>query len=197
MYILGSHNSWSYANPKRWWLRPFKFMAKCQSEDIKGQYFNYAVRCFDLRIRFDKNDKPVVAHGGMVYNISEDNLMSDLEFLNNRVNPPYIRILHEVRRKKDYTKKEIKLFREFCDMLVHKFPKLKFWCGRNLYNWEVDFAFDENPTCEEKYSSVCPPKILDDWFPYLFAKMNNHKIKAQGTDKDILLIDFVNIGTLI
>lgn len=197
MYILGSHNSWSYANPKRWWLRPFKFMAKCQSEDIKSQYFYRNVRCFDLRIRFDKNGCPVVAHGWITYNISEDKLMEDLSFLNNRVNTPYIRILHEVRSKKAYTKEEVRLFREFCDMLIHKFPKLKFWCGRNLYNWEVDYDFNEKPTCEEKYSSVCPPRILDDWFPYLYAKFNNSQVKKEGTDKDILLIDFVNIGSLI
>jgi hypothetical protein len=49
------------------------------------------------------------------------------------------------------------------------------------------------PTCEENYSSVMPPKWLDDWFPWLYAKLNNRKILSKGTDKDILLIDFVNI----
>lgn len=197
MYILGSHNSWSYAKPKKWWMRPFRFMAKCQSEDIKNQYFNHVVRCFDLRVRFDKDGHPIVAHGSMVYDISEEKLMADLAFLNNRVSAPYVRVLHEVRSKKAYTKEEVRLFREFCDTLVHKFPKLMFWCGRNLYNWEVDYDFNNAPSCEEKYSSVCPPKILDDWYPYLYAKMNNDKIKKEGTEKDILLMDFVNIGTLI
>ena len=52
---------------------------------------------------------------------------------------------------------------------------------------------EPEPTCSESYSSVCPPKIIDDWWPWLFAYLNNKKIKEKGTNKDILLIDFVNI----
>ena len=36
--ILQAHNSWSYLKPKVWWLRPFAFMARCQSKDIFEQY---------------------------------------------------------------------------------------------------------------------------------------------------------------
>nr|DAH01868.1 MAG TPA: hypothetical protein [Crassvirales sp.] len=31
---LGTHNSMSYLKPKRWWMRPFHFIAKCQSRHI-------------------------------------------------------------------------------------------------------------------------------------------------------------------
>ena len=63
-----------------------------------------------------------------------------------------------------------------------------------MYNWENDYEFPYKPSCEEKYSSVCPPKILDDWWPRWFAKFNNKRIIKEGTDKDILLIDFINYG---
>ena len=39
--IIGSHNSWSYLPPKHWWMRPFAFMARCQSCDIQAQYEKY------------------------------------------------------------------------------------------------------------------------------------------------------------
>ena len=60
--ILGSHNSWSYLPVKQWYFTPFAFTARCQSIDIRTQYEKYGVRCFDLRVRFDKNT-------GIVYSI--------------------------------------------------------------------------------------------------------------------------------
>ena len=85
------------------------------------------------------------------------------------------------------------MFKNLCGLFKLKYRNIKFWCGRNLYNWEVDYDFGEEPTCEENYSSVSNPKYIDDWFPYIYAKFNNKKIRQKGTEKDILLIDFVNI----
>lgn len=187
--ILGSHNSWSYLTPKKWWMKPFAFTAKCQDEDIYSQNFSYGVTCFDLRVRFNKKGELILAHGFMEYKYSKDFLMQDLAFLNSRRNV-CVRILHEVRNKEQYSNSPTSKFIEFCKELEEKFPDIKFWCGRNLYNWEVDYEFSYNPSCEELYSSVCSPKLIDDWYPRLYAKRNNKKIKS--TDKDILLVDFVN-----
>lgn len=187
--ILGSHNSWSYLPPAKWWMKPFRFTAQCQDLDIKSQY-KEGVRCFDLRIRFNLGTL-VVAHGAMEYKITREQLKADLEWLNSKGNV-YVRILHEVRNKKQYTTLSLKKFRLFCGFLENTYTHLKFWCGRNLYTWEVDYKFKIEPSCEEKYSSVCPPKILDDWYPRLYAKKKNKEILKQGTDKDILLIDFIN-----
>ena len=33
--ILGSHNSWTYLSPKKWWMKALAFTAKCQKYDIK------------------------------------------------------------------------------------------------------------------------------------------------------------------
>ena len=60
-------------------------------------------------------------------------------------------------------------------------------------NYELDYNFDYEPSEEGVYSSVQDPKIIDDWFPWIFAKINNKKTFKKGTDKDILAIDFVNI----
>ena len=78
-------------------------------------------------------------------------------------------------------------------MLEKTFPHIRFYGGRNLYNYENDYNFGYEPSEEGVYSSVQDPKIIDDWFPWIFAKINNKKTFKKGTDKDILAIDFVNI----
>lgn len=192
--ILGSHNSWSYLPVKKWWMIPLAFTAKCQSLTIKEQYYR-GVRCFDLRIKFTKDGILKVAHGLIEYKYSSLDVSEDLKWLNDQSDQVYIRIIHEVRNKKEYTVESVE---NFVDQIISYrwyFTKLKFFCGRNLYNWNKDYKFPEQePTCSETYSSVCAPKIIDDWWPWLFAIRNNKKILKKGTDKDILLIDFVNYG---
>ena len=189
--ILGSHNSWSYLPVRKWWMRPFAFMAKCQNVDIMTQYEKYDIKCFDLRV-LAESDGVIVAHGMAEYKITVPKLYEDLKYLDSK-GDCYVRVLNEVRTKKQHTPQEIVSFQRFCLHLESNYPNIKFWCGRNLVDWAIDFYFKENPSCEEKYSSVCSPKILDDWCPWLYAKLNNKRNIAIGTDKDILLIDFVDI----
>ena len=191
--IYGSHNSWSFLKPKHWWLRPFAFTARCQNIDIEKQYLLYDVRCFDLIINFDKKGELYICHGPLRYKYTEDDLIKDLTFLNNRTEQCYIRILYDVRTKNGYTEEEAQLFRDKCKEYEEMFPRLTFWCGRNIVNWTVEYDFSYKPKCIEKYSSVCPPKYLDDWYPWIYAKINNKKIKQMKLDADILLFDFVNI----
>ena len=190
--IIGSHNSWSYLTPKKWWMKLIAFTAKCQDLTIKEQYY-HGVRCFDLRIKFIDGN-PVIAHGPIIYNYFREELFRDLEWLNMQHQPISIRILHEVRNKKEYTEESVENFVDFIITLQCRFTHLKFWCGKNLYNWKNDYEFPYKPSCEEMYASVCSPKLIDDWWPRWFAKFNNKRIIKEGTDKDILLIDFVNYG---
>lgn len=190
--IIGSHNSWSYLPVKQWYLKPLAFMAKCQNIDIKTQYEKYGVRCFDLRVRFSSDDGIAVAHGLIEYDIFWDDIMDCLTYLNDKKDC-YVRVIHEARTKRKYTEFSKNTFITFCDYISNRFTNITFWYGRNLYNWEIDYAFKEEPSCEENYSSVKSPKFIDDWFPWLYAKRKNKNIIKQGTDKDILLIDFVDI----
>ena len=190
--VLQSHNSWSYLRPRKWWLRPFAFIARCQSANIYEQYIYYGVRSFDLRVRFDGDGNIVIAHGYMEYDISNEELMEHLKYINSH--DCSIRVIHEVRNEKQYTKESIGRFRVLCAALQSTFPNIKFYGGKNLYNHEVDYKFEYSPTEEGKYSSVCKPRIIDDWFPWLFARFNNKKILKEGSKYDILSIDFVNIS---
>ena len=189
--ILGSHNSWSYLPVRKWWMKPLAFMARCQCVDIKTQYEQYGVRCFDLRVRFNKYGLSVVAHGIVEYCYTASKIYEDLAWLNEK-GDCFVRVIHEVRSLRQYKNRNRKLFRHFCKAL-EEYRDIQFWCGRNLYNWETDYDFGIYPSCEEKYASVCPPSILDDWWPWLFAYRHNSNIRRKGTTKDILLIDYVDI----
>lgn len=189
--ILGSHNSWSYLPVKRWWMKPIAFMARCQSVDIRKQY-ELGVRCFDLRIRSDKDGALQVAHGCVVYDIGLFALMRVLSWLNKR-GDVMVRVLHEVRNEGQYTSNARFLFADTCGYFVKQYPHIRFWCGRNLYDWQMDYDFGKYWTCEEKYGSVSGRKWLYAWFPWLYARLHNREIREQGTAKEVLLIDFVNI----
>ena len=187
--ILGSHNSWSYLPVRKWWMKPIAFMARCQNIDIRKQY-EMGVRCFDLRIRYVKW-KLQVAHGIIVYDITEEQLMDDLEFLDSK-GDCMVRILHEARTREQY-EPSLPFFESICYTNRSMFPNIRWWCGRNLYNWEKDYDFGIYPTCEEKYGSVSKHKWLYAWWPWLYARLHNKTIRANETDMEILLIDYINI----
>jgi len=190
--ILASHNSWTYLKPKTWWMKLIRFTARCQDKDIKSQYNDYGVRCFDLRVRFDDNQL-VISHGIIKYCITAEEVYEILDWL-DKCGDVSIRLIHEVRKEKDYTEERISNFKKFCSEVEKKYTNIKFWCGKNLLpTATTDYEFEYAPTCEELYASVCAPKLIDDWYPRWFASKNNHKILEKGTDMEMLMIDFVNI----
>lgn len=188
--ILGSHNSWSFLPPRKWWQKALAFTARCQRKSIQEQY-ELGVRCFDLRIRII-DYKYHIVHNSFDYGLLTEHTM-DLVWL-NRHTDVCIRILHDVREKKYHSEIEVDAFRRLCKDLEKTLTNIKWWCGRNLYNWEEDFVFDYKPVCHEFYSSVCSPRIIDDWFPLIYASRNNAWIRREDYKPDeILLIDFVDI----
>lgn len=190
--ILGSHNSWSFLPVKKWWMKPIAFTARCQRVDIQAQY-DLGVRCFDLRVRFDGNGLVSVAHGMIEYTYTAADIHMDLRWL-NKMGDCCIRVIHEVRSAKQYKSRDIHRFRSFCSAIEHDYRYIHFWCGRNLFCWGYDYHFSgAEPTCEERYASVSPPRLIDDWWPWLYARLHNRKILREGTDKEILLIDYVDI----
>ena len=191
--ILGSHNSWSYLPPTKWWMKPIAFMARCQSMSIREQY-EAGVRCFDLRVRFSEYGLGIVAHGIVEYCYTASRIYEDLAWLNEQ-GGCYVRVIHEVRTEKQYKNRWKYRFKHFCSTIEHDYKYIHFWCGRELYCWCYEYRFGGvEPSCDEKYSSVCPPRLLA-WWPWLWAKIHNRDVLEQGTDMDILLIDFVKPHT--
>lgn len=189
--ILGSHNSWSYLTPMKWWMKPIAFMARCQDADIRTQYEKYGVRCFDLRVRFDKYGLGVVSHGVVEYCYAACRVLQDLAWLDVKGDAS-VRVIHEVRSYRQYRARRKDLFGRFCEVMEEDYRHIRFWCGRELCGWGYDYRFSGiEPTCEERYASVHRPRLLA-WWPWLYAVLHNRRIRDEGTDKEILLIDFVD-----
>lgn len=189
MFKLGTHNSMTYLTPKCWLLYPFKWMAQCQSKDIKFQY-DLGVRYFDIRVRFDKFGNPEFAHGIMTYKADVEKTLEELNGFGEEIQ---IRLLLEVAKKSDDTDRQIALFRKCCSDWVERFKNLKFHCGRMKYNWQVVYEFENpEPAIVQKVSSMVGTKI-DDIFPFLYALFNNRKNLEQGTEKEYMLLDFIEM----
>lgn len=197
--VIGSHNAWTFLRPRKWWMRLIAFTARCQEFNIYDQYAMFNSRCFDLRVRF-KGDRFVVAHGIIEYDITKDGILDDLHWfsqMSTEKSPVYIRVINEIRSYRKYNADEVARFVEFCKEIEQRFPTLVFFCGMNLLPQpSVDYDFGNTVTCEELYASVCSPRIIDDWWPIWYALFHNRVNISKGTDRDVLLLDFVNVGQL-
>lgn len=206
-YILGSHNSMTYLKPTKWWMRPLAFMARCQKVDIYDQYFKYGVRLFDLRVRIDKNGNEVFCHGYMEY--EKEYVYSTLFNLNDWAKltneTVYVRLILEMNGPtKDQEWQESK-FKELCKNVDSlNLNNVVVFGGMRKYDWKNIYQFKAGQLdhwLDDKYSSTTSffksksklLAVLDDWFPWLYAKTHNKKNIKKGTEKKCLFIDFVNI----
>lgn len=171
-------------------MKLLRFTARCQKYDVKTQYEVYGCRMFDLRVRYDEcTNKMILVHGAITYgNI----LYKDLHYLDEK-GDTWVRVCLDVRTSKAYSPIQQQRFKEFCERLQSNYDNIKFVGGDNLYNHKNEYDFGNYVSTEELYSSVTAPKLIDDWFPWLYARLHNKKNVSKGTDKDVLLIDFVNI----
>lgn len=174
---LGSHNTMTYLKPKKWYLYPFQFIARCQSKNIEKQYM-LGARWFDLRIAFDKKGRPEFRHGLMSY---KGDVFKVLSFLNNQ-NDVVVRILLE---------KDHPFFKDFCQHIEEQYPNISFTGGQRKSDWTQVYAFKNSPcySIEENYSSMPTNSKWKGLWPWLYAKLNNKK--EPKTDRDYLLLDFI------
>lgn len=177
--MTGTHNSMSYLKPQ-WYLRPFAWIARCQSKTIEQQIKD-GVRLFDMRIRFDDNHEPYFAHGLMAYkNIDV------IDVLHKIPSNSYVRIILETN-KYDYTQEL--LFKLLCQKIYYNSISIVFFEGRSKYNWEQLYDFKHNFSLTQYVGS------MQSWYgkvcPYLYAKRNNKK-NLKGLNNDMFaLFDFL------
>lgn len=189
--ILGSHNSWSFLKETPWWMIITRPIAKCQDTSIESQFIS-GVRCFDLRLRWDnKSQLFEVCHGRTIY---KSNLVDDLDYLNIKSlllkQDIYVRVLLEDSGKvKEFVDKK---FYNMCDSLQKSYKYIKFfggWAARKRWRQPI-YNFNYNPTVEENHASV-----KGKWYekiPFIYSLRHNKDIINKGTNKDILMIDFIN-----
>ena len=153
---LASHNTFTYLQPRRWWMRPFAFMARCQRVSWTAQVFG-GVRLFNLRVRFaDKNGSPVICHGLMEY---EGRVYDLLQAMNNSAynlgEPFFVRVVLE---SKNPTERDIRLFEGFCAVITNLYPRLRFFGGNDRSDWRCAHPHYNFKTplqdLDDKYSST-------------------------------------------
>ena len=197
--MFGSHNSWTFRTPVKWYLKPLYFLAQCQEVDIQTQMKDYNISLFDLRVKFINNE-PYIHHGIFNYGKVDYN---DLKLLND--NNCYLRVMLESNSKmKDQIIQE-QQFITFCNELKQKYPNIKFFGGNRKYDGKVVYNFKTAyPSLIDLYSSVTSLfdndnkylRVLDDWFPRLYALLKNKKNLKEYVDTEdtYLFYDFVNIN---
>ena len=194
-YILGSHNTMSYLRPKTWWGRLFRFMVQCQSKTLAEQW-EARVRYFDLRIGYDSDWNAEFRHGAIAFRFGSFNDVEDvLQWLEEKATASgeevWVRLLLEKDRESSVPGTCVEQFCIDCERWERIFPHLLFHCGRRKSDWRqlYDFAVKE-PSMEQAVSSMTW-KVWDDWCPWIYAKLMNKKTLKRGTDKEVLLMDFV------
>lgn len=184
---IGTHNSMSYLPPKKWYIYPFRFIARCQSKTIKEQYEKYGARMFDLRIAFDKNGTPEFRHGIMRY---KGDVYSVLEYLNSLQDKIYIRLTLETRKQSDIQEE---VFIAFCSEVERNYPYLKFFNGTRKYDWKKLYTFKTKEPSITQLTSSMTWKIWDDWYPWIYARIMNKRNITNYKKKGWLLVDFINM----
>lgn len=189
---IASHDSMTYLPVKKWYMYPFKFMARCQSKTLQEQYEKYDVRMFDIRVSFDKHFNPEIRHGLVVY---KGDVYDYLKYLNSKKDTEVRLILEEY--KEDKNNLQELLFKAFCNYVVKRFSDIKFFGGYRKRDWKQIHKFKHNPQFIDKYSSNndngSTGIILDDWWPWLYARFMNKKNLKKYKDSECLMIDFVQI----
>jgi len=197
---LASHNTFTYLTPRKWWGRLLAFTARCQRVYYTEQ-IDLGATMFDVRVRFDKDGKHILCHGLIEYKEYAPvlYLLTTLNYRAASLNIPYyVRVVLESRRPSEEQKEH---FRSWCQALQQLHKNLVFFGGNDRSDWGCknpvyDFGVPL-PDIDEKHASTTAlfprwPR-LDDLWPWLYARLFNHRDIEQGTTHEWLMIDFVDI----
>jgi hypothetical protein len=186
---ISSHNTMSYEKPYYWWMVPYNWIAKCQSKNIVEQYMD-DVRCFDLRIHFDREDgTPHFQHGLMRY---KGDVYEVLKYLNKNTNVKVRLVLECLSPSK--AAYQIPLFRDFCIKVKEKYNYIHFFEFAVKYNWS--HVLEEPIPTYDQYVSSMKGKGLCRIWPWLYSKLNNKKVykkleAGEFKEFDQIFIDFI------
>ena len=188
---IGSHNSWTFRRPDKWWMRLFGFVTRCQSKDISTQ-LALGAEIFDLRLRL-VGDEWRVAHGATTYGLLP---YDDLFNLNSQTDGVYCRVLLEYNKEPKDCDNITSHFKGMCKALEIRYPNIRFFGGNCKWKWSKtvhDFG-RKPPKFIDAYSSMADKNKVNDLWPWLWAKHHNKawKEKYAGTG-ETLLMDFIDI----
>ena len=186
--ILGAHNANTYLKPRKWWMRLINFTSKCQKLTIKEQ-FEYGVRYFDFRIRYDKELGLFLnCHGLVEYIEHLSYTVYPLSYFAEKIKPEtiYIRFVYDDTFNNniidDYNlsrlfRKQIYPIFKHCDNIIWQLIKKSSWEHIDSNNRPQPAIVD----CFKNYRGY-------KWIPCPQRYISKHKENYQK------IIDNTNIG---
>lgn len=177
--ILGAHNAITYLKPKCLFLRPFKWIAKCQSLSIE-ELIHKGVKCFDLRVRFDNKGNPYLCHGLIRYCGSFYSILHTIA----AQQVVYIRLGYEGT----YKDKDFDTFKNLCRTCKENAPLVKFQFCCKYPEWQVIEDNFDKPLVEAQVV----PSWKNFWLgPKYLSKYQDTKIQQYKDQDIIVLADFI------
>lgn len=152
--MLGSHNSATYLNPRKWWMKPFSWMAKCQNNTILNQ-IQLGATVFDFRIRLKGYINPDnlinnvrIVHGLVEYG-NNYTFKSILDTLNscNQNKSLYAIIVYD---KQYGGAKYYDFYEKLIKELVRIYSNIDFQFVDDKSTWNIIKDFDKKTWSEEK-----------------------------------------------
>jgi len=129
--MIATHDSLTGYPVKYFLLKPFNFMAKCQSKDLMQQ-FEAGARSFDLRFAKHRG-RWYAAHGAQIFNVTFPDVMDTLVKLSMK-EAIYCRLICEdtFYKKSDWNE----LYRIFIKYLEDEWHGIKLLYVRSKKTWE-------------------------------------------------------------
>jgi len=156
--MVATHDSLTGYPVKYWLLRPFNFMAKCQSKDLYEQFLDGS-RSFDLRFAKHRG-KWYAAHGAMIYDITLQEVIEILTSISND-SIIYFRVLCEDTffKKSDY-RELYDLIKKYLKDESHNLKLLYVASKRNWNQINTDFtdetvSYDVWPPVKNTNENLC------------------------------------------
>lgn len=182
--MIGAHNTLSAYRPRKWWMKPFAFVYKCQRKNLY-ELIDNGVTFFDIRIRYDR-DNIRACHGVADFDVNVSyTLWHIVDFLDR----PVIRLILEKGDEADR-----KRFVKDCENLEDFYPDIKFIGGNFKPTWERLYTFKNDDVHDNIVQYI---GSMQTWWgkicPWLYAKLRNRKnlAKAQAEPDKYYLFDFI------
>lgn len=197
---LASHNTFTFLTPRTWWMRLLAFTARCQRVNFAAQ-LDSGAQMFDVRVRFKGSGVPILCHGLIEYQeyLPVTDSLLYLNYCCKRDDIHYYcRMVLETKHPDDF---QIQSFRALCKAYQDTFQDIVFFGGNDRSDWSCqhpvyDFG-TPMPDIDEEHASTTAlfPRFprLDDLWPWLYARLFNHRNIQAGTTHEWLMIDFVDI----
>lgn len=187
--MLGSHNSFSYLTPTKWWMKLLTPWTRCQSKTIIEQY-NAGIRYFDIRVAFNKCGDIRLVHNLVEY--PSNKLFEALKTLENK-SDVHLRVVLDMRK---IPKNHTMILQRFYNFLDYIKTHTAFTIDKAIVFWNWKHIIDDGIEVIEYHASVSAKWYeyiwgLKCWTEYYNSAAISSKADVIQSDNEVLLIDYV------